>query len=246
MDGFSRLILYLKVGTDNFATSALSHFLEGVSNYGIPSRVRLDNGSEFNHVRSFMVRANGDQRSSYINGRSVHNTRIERLWRDVRCKVCDKYINLFNHMESFGILNIDEEVHLAALHYVFGPRLAIDLNDWKNAHNNHSVRTEGYKTPIQMWHSGSIRNVGSNLMAMDNLFHRDINEIQSIIDEFKETWNLIEPADISVVLPRFTLPLTENETNDLQTTINPLTKSDCEGIDIYSKVIHFVHNCISN
>ena len=79
IDGFSRLITVLKVSSDNEAITALNYFVEGIKEYGVPSRLRMDKGSEFVHIRSLMDTLNGSNRGSHISGRSVHNQRIERL-----------------------------------------------------------------------------------------------------------------------------------------------------------------------
>lgn len=46
IDGYSRLIVHLKAATNNKATTVLATFLEGVSLYGVPSRVRSDKDRE--------------------------------------------------------------------------------------------------------------------------------------------------------------------------------------------------------
>ena len=46
IDGFSRVITYLKVATNNSSETALSAFLQGVTSYGLPSCVRTDQGGE--------------------------------------------------------------------------------------------------------------------------------------------------------------------------------------------------------
>ena len=45
----------------------------------------------------------------------------ECLWRDVFCTVL--YYQIFQYMEDSGILNVDDEVYLFALHYIFLPRI---------------------------------------------------------------------------------------------------------------------------
>ena len=77
--GFSRLPVYLQASANNRSTTVLECFLFAVSNFGLPSRVRCDKGGENVKVSEFML-------NHPITGRSVHNQRIERLWRDQRMR----------------------------------------------------------------------------------------------------------------------------------------------------------------
>ena len=83
IDGFSRLVLYLHCCNNNKAVTVLKLFKEAVKQYSIPSRVRSDQGLENIEVAKFMLLNRGLERSSVLVGASVHNQRIERLWRDV-------------------------------------------------------------------------------------------------------------------------------------------------------------------
>ena len=78
VDGYSRSIIYLECLNNNRASSVLSLFQQGVSDFGLPSRVRSDHGRENIEVARFMLNR-GVNRGSMIMGRSVHNQRIERL-----------------------------------------------------------------------------------------------------------------------------------------------------------------------
>ena len=83
IDGYSRLIVFLRAATVNRATTVLTCFQEAVQQYSLPSRVRCDLGLENVEVGRFMLDQRGVKRGSIITGVSVHNQRIERLWRDV-------------------------------------------------------------------------------------------------------------------------------------------------------------------
>ena len=49
----------------------------------MPIRVRSDKGLENVSVADFMVSERGD--GSMLTGPSTHNTRNERLWKDIGC-----------------------------------------------------------------------------------------------------------------------------------------------------------------
>ena len=55
IDGFSRLITYLRCSDNNRASTVLDCFLDGVSEYGMPARIRTDKGRENVDIWQYMV-----------------------------------------------------------------------------------------------------------------------------------------------------------------------------------------------
>ncbi|KAL7389654.1 hypothetical protein ABVT39_007821 [Epinephelus coioides] len=151
VEGFSRLLVYLSAATNNHAATVLRSFLEAVDVYGVPSRVRLDKRGENVDVARYMVANRGLDRNSHIAGRSVHNQRIERLWRDVYGGAFDLFYTIFTNLEREGLLNPDSEVHLYALHWCFLPHIQEHLQTFRHGWNCHRLRTEGNQSPLQLW-----------------------------------------------------------------------------------------------
>ena len=147
VDGFSRLCVALKCLNYNKANTLLQCFIDGVQAYGLPSRVRSDNGLENVHIAQFMI----EKRHSIITGKSTHNQRIERLWRDVFNGVLCFYYNLFYFMEESTLLDPLNGHHIAALHNVYFPK----INEkhagmpWRNAWAQHRIGTTR-SSPMQM------------------------------------------------------------------------------------------------
>ena len=141
------------VSTNNRASTALSLLMEAVQQYGLPSCVRSDKGGENVGVSEFMLThpRRGPGRGSMIAGKSVHNQRIERLWRDLYNQKIATFYQLFYHMEDNGILDVANEVHVFSLHCIFLPRVNEQIADFINGWNNHCLSSEYNRTPNQLW-----------------------------------------------------------------------------------------------
>lgn len=83
IDGFSRLVVTLNVAKNNRSDTVVGFFREAVRQFGTPSRVRSDKGGENVLVCDFMLERKGYGTRSFVTGKSTHNQRIERLWRDI-------------------------------------------------------------------------------------------------------------------------------------------------------------------
>ena len=151
------MLVFIRCSTNNRAETVLNLFLSGVSHYGLPSRVRTDKGGENVRIAQFMLNhpLRGPGRGSHITGRSVHNQRIERFWRDLFVGCTSLFYHLFHHMESNGILDPSNEVHLFSLHYVFSPIINRNLQIFQEGYNRSPIRTERNLSPEQLWIQGS-------------------------------------------------------------------------------------------
>ncbi|XP_051974469.1 uncharacterized protein LOC127637440 [Xyrauchen texanus] len=127
IDGFSRKIFYLDVAGNNKAKIAFGFFMDGIEKNGWPSRVRADQGVENVDIARCMFTVRGTCRGSFIAGKSVHNQRVERLWRDVWTAVTSSYYNVLHSLEEEGLLDLSNAVHLFCVRYVFIPRIHTDL-----------------------------------------------------------------------------------------------------------------------
>ena len=59
-------------------------------------------------------------------------------------------------MEHEGILNVDDEVHLLALHIVYLNRIQSSIDRFVNAVSRRPLRTERNMTPLQLWIMGQV------------------------------------------------------------------------------------------
>lgn len=86
----------------------------------------------------------------------MHNTRIERLWVDVKVQVSGRWYDTFGHLEDCHGLDIDNQNHVWLLQTLFLPRLNCDLMRFKDGWNNHQLRRSGHehRTPAEMFVMG--------------------------------------------------------------------------------------------
>lgn len=132
VDGFSRCIVYMKCVSNNCASTVLDAFFEGALAYGTPTCIRSDHGGENVDVWRHMLSIYNDP-AHVLTGKSTHNERIERMWRDVtRCVSCS-FIDTFKALESENMLDPLNEVDIFCLHFVFLPLINRFLADFQGS-----------------------------------------------------------------------------------------------------------------
>jgi hypothetical protein len=237
IDGYSRLVTYMRCSTDNRAATVYRLFIDAVRHYGLPRRVRCDQGRENIRVAEHMIQYQGSNRGSILVGSSVHNQRIERLWRDMHRCTTSVYYRLFYHLEQTGLLNPLNNHHLFALHYVYLPRINQSLDIFCDGWNNHRLRSEHHWTPLQLFTAGVIEQESTETedaeMDLDQLLDYGVEEAG------------IAPArddehDEGVPVPSVNISLTESQLENLRNTVDPLAESDSYGIDLYRQTLTFI------
>ena len=83
----------------------------------------------------------GPGRGSFIQGRSVHNQSIERLWRDVFSGCINFFYYLLYSLENVDLLDPDNFEDLWALLFVYLPKIQSQLDLFRDAWCNHPIRT---------------------------------------------------------------------------------------------------------
>lgn len=119
---------------------------------------------------------------SKFNSRSVHNTRIERLWYDVTRGFGQKWKNFFTDLEYNCGLNPHIPAHIWLLHHLFLPAINVDAQDWASAWNSHKlqIRGERNRSPqdiflFSMVQDGPRGLVLSDAPAEENVDPADLN-----------------------------------------------------------------------
>ena len=233
IDGYSRLVLFLHCSDNNRASTVLQQFVGAVQVYGLPSRIRTDQGLENVEIARMMLEQRGTDRASVLVGLSVHNQRIKRLWRDVFTAVAQLYHRLFYHLENLGILDPLDCHHLYALHYVYILRINHALTLFLNGWNKHPVSGCGGNSPMQMFTKEMVKLSQTNLPALD--FFESVPELYGMEDE-----DFVPESDCHVSIPPLDIDL-DNETLEvLQREVDPLLESSCHGVDLYQHALQIV------
>ncbi|KAI5885431.1 uncharacterized protein SCHCODRAFT_02557851, partial [Schizophyllum commune H4-8] len=151
IDGHSRLIIYLACTSNKRQATVGALWKNAVETFGWPSRARGDFGSENNEIERMMIRHWGADHRAYLRGRSLHNVRIERLWRDVRKDVLEVFRQIFLNLEDREVLDMEDPIHRACLFLTFQHRIQRALDRAADAWNHHKIRTEGNRTPLAIY-----------------------------------------------------------------------------------------------
>ena len=176
-------------------------------------------------------------------GSSVHNQRIERLWRDVHRCVTVTFYRLFYYMEQHDLLNPINDVHILAIHYIFLPRINKALDEFKAYWNHHGIRTQSGMSPQQLFTSGMLRLQSSGLTAMN--FFDTVEESYGDEEEGlvgNDVADCDDNSDEGVTVPPIPIHLTDEEIEELSHLINPLECCEDYGINLYERTVVFLNS----
>lgn len=234
IDGYSRLITFLRCNSNNRATTVYELFLSAVQQHQLPSRIRMDEGGENVLVAQHMIEQRGAERRSAITGASVHNQRIERLWRDMHRCVTVIFYKLFYFMEHHDLLDPLNETHLYALLYVFIPRINRALSEFMYGWNHHGIQTAHNKSPHQLFAAGALLLQHSGLAALD--FFECVDDAYGIDPDEP----IQSESDDGVMVPETRFSLNNEDFIRLQQVVDPLGVSEDYGIDFYERTLRFI------
>lgn len=170
----------------------------------------------------------GRCRNPLLTGSSVHNQRIERLWRDTyRCAV-SLYYQIFHYLEDLGVLDPDSDLDLFCLHLVYNQKINYTLKAFMDGWNCHAVTTERNLTPMQMFTCGTLMR------------NRDLDDAIGLPDSLNG--NILIQSNLSVpsvVVPPTPNPLTVCQLRELRSVIDTQVDSETPGdysIETYCQV----------
>lgn len=120
--------------------------------------------------------------------RSVHNVRIERLWRDLTTGFGSKWKLFFQKLELYDKLCPDSDDHIWLLHFLFLSAINSDAIAWAEAWNSHvlTIRGERQRSPKDMFVFGMIQN---GVRGFDTLNPDGDNDIVEDLDAYGIDWD---------------------------------------------------------
>jgi hypothetical protein len=193
IDGYSRRVLWLKVGTSNNNPSVVAfHFLSAVEELkGTPSILHCDLGTENSHLAFLQpfLRRNGPDsyagEHSFRYGRSVSNQRIEAWWSQLKKSFTEWWIELFQEMQNCGLFDETNDIHRDCLRFCFMHLIQRELDAVVHEWNTHRIRIGKNQLvpagiPNELFFLPQVQGTINYICAVN---HRDLHVAKTYIEE---------------------------------------------------------------
>jgi hypothetical protein len=124
--------------------------------------------------------------------RSVHNTRIERVWYDVTNGFGGKWKRFFTDLEVNHGLNIHDRSSLWLLHELFLPSINDDALRWAKSWNSHKlqIKRQRTKSPNEIFYFSMIQDGPRGFEGEEAVLQED--EAVEDVDQMGIDWETIE------------------------------------------------------
>lgn len=164
-----------------------------------------------------------------LTGSSVHNQRVERLWRDTYRCVLSVYYQVFYYLEDTHYLDQASNIDLFCLHFVYEDKINKSLKSFVDGWNCHGLSTENNLSPFQLF-------VSSNIQMANIQDHAPSSAASSTSDILAE----------SVEVPSTACPLSHQHQVQLRAVMqSDQPESSDYGIELYKRVREFVYGCLT-
>ena len=144
-------------------------------------------------------------------------------------------------METSGLLDPVNEVHLLSLHLVYLQKSNKSLEEFTRKWNYHGLSTKGGSSPLQLWAEGILRTANNRnslldvILTEEELFWFAVDEDDSLA---------VAEEDQEVVVPSSNIPLNRSYLDHLHFLI-PTNITKDKRITKYVELIGVVHAMLS-
>jgi hypothetical protein len=164
-----------------------------------------------------------------FTGKSTGNQKVERLHRDSTEKALEQYIFLFHYFVRCG-LDVDNNLHMYLLHYMFMDRINESLTEFKNVWNNHKLRSVENKSPTQILLLAQLRGQSFGVQIGDS----EMN----IYDILEDVADVVD-GDNQVVCESRYSPFDENQKEEFTRNVNRLHLIDRVDVTNYDDLFNY-------